>query len=215
MRSKYSSSLIRCPSFSICSNSPSTICWVSEMSRSSTWKLRSSSAVENACIYSQSPARTHFELPQVVLEEGRPRRVSASSMMSSWTSVAVWSISTTEPRRMRLWLVQPRALAESSRSKGRMRLPPPAMRYWAMSVMTSTFEADWVANSRSMAARSSRRRSKTSAAVAMESVLTRMSEYQDAGLVRAEIRELQADAEILATKKRHNILQNVAIFADD
>ena len=40
-------------------------------------------------------------LPQVVLEEGRPRRVSASSMMSSWTRVAVWSISTTAPRRMR------------------------------------------------------------------------------------------------------------------
>ncbi len=42
-----------------------------------------------------------MELPQVVLEEGRPRRVSASSMMSSWTRVAVWSISTTAPRRMR------------------------------------------------------------------------------------------------------------------
>ena len=27
-------------------------------------------------------------------------------------------------------LVQPRALAESSSSSGRMRLPPPAMRYW-------------------------------------------------------------------------------------
>ena len=37
----------------------------------------------------------------MVLEEGRPRRVSASSMMSSWTRVAVWSISTTAPRRMR------------------------------------------------------------------------------------------------------------------
>src|SRR5271170_1425786 len=93
-------------------------------------------------------------------------------MMSSWTRVAVWSISTTAPRRMRLWFVQPSALAESRRSKGRIRLPPPAMRYWAMSVMTSTFEADWRENSCSMAARSSRRRSNTSAAVAMESVLT-------------------------------------------
>jgi len=46
------------------------------------------------------------------------------------------------------------------------------MRYGAMSVMTSTFEADCRENSCSMAARSSRRRSKTSVAVAMEIVLT-------------------------------------------
>ena len=51
-----------------------------------------------------------------------------------------------------------------------------------MSVMTSTLEADWRANSCSMAARSSRSRSKTSVAVAMERVLTRHSEYQDDGL---------------------------------
>ena len=37
---------------------------------------------------------------------GRPRRVLASSMMSSWTSVAVCSISTTAPRRMRASLSQ-------------------------------------------------------------------------------------------------------------
>ena len=44
MRSKYSSSLMRWPSFCIWSSSPSTICWVSEMSRSRTRKLRSSRA---------------------------------------------------------------------------------------------------------------------------------------------------------------------------
>ena len=53
---------------------------------------------------------------------------SASSMMSSWTRVAVWSISTTAPRRMRESLSQSRDLAESSSSSGRMRLPPPAIR---------------------------------------------------------------------------------------
>src|SRR5260370_10011030 len=49
-----------------------------------------------------------------------------------------------------------------------------------MSVMTSAGEEDRVANSCSMAARSSRRRSKTSFAVAMEIVLTRSLEYQQA-----------------------------------
>jgi len=34
------------------------------------------------------------------LVEGRPRRMSASSMTSSWTRVAVWISSTTAPRRM-------------------------------------------------------------------------------------------------------------------
>ena len=34
-------------------------------------------------------ARTHRELPQVVFADGRPRRISASSIMSSWTRVAV------------------------------------------------------------------------------------------------------------------------------
>ena len=93
-------------------------------------------------------------------------------MMSSCTSVAVCSISTTAPSRIRDSVVQPSAFAESSSSSGRMRLPPPAIRYWAMSVMTSTSEADCRRNSCSIAARSSRSRSKTSFAVAMERVLT-------------------------------------------
>ncbi len=50
MRSKYSSSLMRWPSFCIWRSSPSTICWVSEMSRSRTRKLRSSRAVEKDCM---------------------------------------------------------------------------------------------------------------------------------------------------------------------
>ena len=73
---------------------------------------------------------------------------------------------------MREWLVQPSAFEERSNSSGRMRLPPPAIRYCAMSVMTSTFDADCRVNSSSIAARSSRSRSKTSFAVAMERALT-------------------------------------------
>ncbi len=45
-----------------------------------------------------------------------------------------------------------------------------------MSVMTATSEADCAANSCSIAARSSRSRSKTSLAVAMERVLTLVDE---------------------------------------
>ena len=107
----------------------------------------------------------------------------ASSIMSSWTSVAVWSISTTAPSFIRLLLVDPSAFAESSRSSGRMRLPPPAIRYSAISVMTATSEADWLENSCSIAARSSRSRSKTSFAVAMESVLTLLESIRATGAV--------------------------------
>ena len=124
-------------------------------------------------MYSQSPARTHLALPQVVFEEGRPRRVSASSMMSSWTSVAVCSISTTAPSRMRLADSQPRAFAERSRSIGRMRFPPPSMRYDAISVTTFTSETDSLANSFSIAPRSSPTRSKTFLALEMGGVLTK------------------------------------------
>ena len=48
------------------------------------------------------PASTHLALPHWVLAAGRPRRVLASSMMSSCTSVAVWMISTMAPSRMAL-----------------------------------------------------------------------------------------------------------------
>src|SRR5579872_2438009 len=38
-----------------------------------------------------------LEFPHCVFAAGRPRRVCASSMMSSWTRVAVWMISITAP----------------------------------------------------------------------------------------------------------------------
>ena len=51
-------------------------------------------------MYSQSPARTEVWLPHTTLIEGRPRRVLAMSMTSSWTSVAVWIISITAAMRV-------------------------------------------------------------------------------------------------------------------
>src|SRR6266566_1341423 len=83
MRSKCSSSEISLPSFSICRSSPSTICWVKSINVSRMRKLRSCTAILNACMYSQSPASTHFELPHCVFAAGRPRRIWASSIMSS------------------------------------------------------------------------------------------------------------------------------------
>ena len=177
------------PSFSICSSSPSTICCVSPMSRSSTRKFSSSSAILKACMYSQSPARTHFEFPHLVLAEGRPRRVRASSMMSSCTSVAVWTISTTDPRRTAPRPSYPHNLAASSSSAGRIRLPPPSRRYSPISVMTSTPETASRSNSRSMASKSSRNRSNTSlaAVLALTEAVT---------LARPVVRKLHVDAEI-------------------
>ncbi len=61
--------------------------------------------------------------------------------------------------------------AASNSRDGRMRLPPPSLRYSAISVMVLTPEAASRPNSCSMATRSSRSKSKTSLAVAMASVL--------------------------------------------
>src|ERR687884_391485 len=65
-------------------------------------------------------------LPKRELMEGRLRRVSALSMMSSWTSVAVWRNSITVAMRTTFWreASPPAARAESSVRAGRTRLPP-------------------------------------------------------------------------------------------
>src|ERR1035441_5177360 len=60
---------------------------------------------------------------------------------------------------------------ESSSSEGRIRLPPPPLRYSAISVIVLTLEAASRPSSCSIATRSSRSRSKTSLAVAIASVL--------------------------------------------
>src|SRR6266581_2655043 len=85
-----------------------------------------------------------------------------------------------------------------------MRLPPPARRYSPISVMARTFETVSRPNSRSMAARSSRSRSKISFPVVAVSKVNSVSPV---------IRELHINAEIAGTHQRNNFLQNVAIFA--
>src|SRR2546429_8072301 len=87
-----------------------------------------------------------------------------------------------------------------------MRFPPPSRRYSPISVMTSTSDTASRWNSRSMASRSSRNRSKTSLATAPElvDVLT---------LVGPVIGKLHVDAEVFAFKSRDDLLQCVAIFA--
>src|SRR5215213_7978440 len=64
--------------------------------------------------------------PKRELMEGRLRRVSALSMMSSWTSVAVWRNSITVAIRTTFWreASPPTAEADNSVSAGRTRLPP-------------------------------------------------------------------------------------------
>src|SRR5215813_13177912 len=140
--------------------------------------------------------------------------------MSSWTRVAVWMISTTAPSRTALRSSWGNSLALSSSSAGRRRLPPPARKCSPISVMARTLETVSRPNSRSMAARSSRRSSKTSFApdVAGElksplwprlALLPARPEW----LVAPVIGELHVDPEIAPAQERDDLLQGVAVFA--
>ena len=96
--------------------------------------LRSSTSSRRRMIWarSQSPTRTAVALPQRALTEGCPRRVSARSMMSSWRSEALCSISThTARRRVRRErrASLPRVAAAISRRRGRSILPLRAEMY--------------------------------------------------------------------------------------
>src|SRR5581483_1156401 len=85
-----------------------------------------------------------------------------------------------------------------------MRLPPPSRRYSPISVMTPTPETASRSNSRSIASRSSRRRSKTSFAATLAGVLT---------LVGPVVSELHVDAEILIAQYPYDLLQRIEILA--
>ena len=54
------------------------------------WPGRLAFRAEAVASLSQSPASTLIWLPQRRLAEGRPRRVSAPSITSSWINVALW-----------------------------------------------------------------------------------------------------------------------------
>src|SRR4051812_41729330 len=93
-----------------------------------------------------------------------------------------------------------------------MRLPPPPRRYSPISVMAPTFETVSRPNSRSMAERSSRRRSNISFAF-IAGGLARRSFIVGPALIRSVVRELHVDTEIAALHQRDDLLQRVAVFA--
>src|SRR5215472_11357487 len=107
--------------------------------------------------------------------------------------------------------------AASKRREGRMRLPPPSLRYSAISVMVLTLEAASRPNSCSIATRSSRSKSKTSLAVAIANVLNFslvfFRDLEKLRLKRSVIRELQIQTEVLATQQGDDGLQLVSILA--
>src|SRR5947209_11570610 len=139
-------------------------------------------------------------------------------MMSSGTRVEVCTISTTAPRRTEALPSYPHNFADSNRSAGRRRLPPPARRYSEIAVIAPTLEMDARSNSCSMATRSSRRRSKTSlaenvAAALTESVYLTVAIQPYGPSLRTVVRELHIQAEILLFKESDDGLQFVTIFA--
>src|SRR5271167_3848453 len=99
------------------------------------------------------------------------------------------------------------SLQESSSNAGRRRFPPPARRYSPISVIARTPETVSRPNSRSMAARSSCNRSKTSFALWVTDVLNVFPS------VRSVIRKLHIDAEIRLLDHGNDLLQRVTIFA--
>src|SRR6476469_9125716 len=175
-------------------------------------KFRSCTATLNACMYSQSPASTHFELPHCVFAAGRPRRVLASSIMSSCTRVAVWMISTTAPRQMAERSSWGKSLAASSSNAGRILLPPPARRCSPMSVIARTFETVSRPNSRSIAARSSRSNSNISLTLP---VAGELKDFPSLLVLAAVVGELHVDPEVVAFQQGNHLLQRVAVLAAD
>src|SRR4051812_48064338 len=78
--------------------------------------------------------------------------------------------------------------------------------------MAPTFETVSRPNSRSMAERSSRRRSNISFAL-MAGGLERRSFIISSALIRSVISELHVDTKIAALHQRDDLLQRVAVFA--
>src|SRR5882724_330213 len=163
-------------------------------------------------------------------------------MMSSWTSVAVWMISTTDASFTAPSPLYPRSFAERSNSAGRIRLPPPARRYSPISVIAATFETVWRPNCSSIATRSSRSRSKISfplmAVVALKSIYRRDAEIAGAERspirvlnesqtrrplrldgricsVRPVIRELHINSKVVLLHQGDDFLQRVAVLTAD
>ena len=107
-------------------------------------RCRAPAAISDALARRKSPARIALRLPQRALTLSTPRRVSASSMTSSWHSEPTWTSSTATPPRITSSVTAAsmaaasgaRAAAEATANRGRARFPPAVMRWppiWAIS----------------------------------------------------------------------------------
>ena len=83
----------------------------------------------------KSPDRMASELSQRWFAEATPRRSAASSMTSSWYSVARWVSSTTTAASTMPARAGSPNCAASSTSSGRVRLPPACARCEVISLM--------------------------------------------------------------------------------
>ena len=85
----------------------------------------------SACAKRQSPNNTAISLPQFAASVGRPRRISASSITSSWMRVARCTISMMTAAVTCASVTLPSESAVSATSIGRRCLPPPFRAYLA------------------------------------------------------------------------------------
>ncbi|KAL4129568.1 hypothetical protein PRIC2_005575 [Phytophthora ramorum] len=83
----------RASAFFICITSPLTRCSIDVDMSSTASKLRSRASDTDERASRKSPASTAILPPNTLFTDGRPRRVSASSITSSCIKLAVWIIS--------------------------------------------------------------------------------------------------------------------------
>ena len=98
----------------------------------------SSATMSAARAKRKSPTRIAMELPQRALALCAPRRTGASSITSSWYSVARWVSSTTVADSTTSALPPPPISAATAASSGRNRLPPASTRCRAASATSGS-----------------------------------------------------------------------------
>ncbi len=106
-------------------------------------------AISDALASRKSPARMALRFPHLALTLSTPRRVSASSMTSSWHNEPTCTSSTDTPPRMTSSLTQramaaasgASAAAEATANRGRARFPPAVMRCEPICAMSSSSAA--------------------------------------------------------------------------
>src|SRR6266702_4337252 len=120
----------------------SAICPVTSRLNVSAWILTASgprsARIWDAWAKRKSPVRMATELFHWELTYGWPRRTRASSMTSSWNSVARWVSSIATAASMTRGSFGSPNCAASSTSMARKRLPPAAMECWDAWVSSSS-----------------------------------------------------------------------------